>query len=219
MRWCAKKAIYPSADHWIRSNTARDIDLKFHSPGGALFAVEDFVPTLEKYVEKHQIGLNFFHTLVAVDSPGRKVWFDVSRPEIAVERIEVEFDMMHVTPPQGAPDFIAVCPLADAVDRVNVDPSKLRHKIFDNTCSLGGMMNAIITKTAAAARKQAPVVADNTVTDMQDGTPIVQYDGYEACPLTDARDKVILAEFSYGGTLQASFPRWLIDDPKPRHLA
>ena len=43
----------------------------------------------------------------------------------------------------------------------------LRHKTYDNVWSLGDVMNAPNAKTAAAARKQAPVVADNIVADMR----------------------------------------------------
>ena len=82
------------------------------------------------------------------------------------DRWTVEFDMIHVCPPQTAPDFIRVSPLADAAGWVDVDQSTLRHKSYDNIWSLGDVMNAPNAKTAAAARKQAPVVAENIVADI-----------------------------------------------------
>ncbi|AXI41391.1 bifunctional protein tyrosine phosphatase family protein/NAD(P)/FAD-dependent oxidoreductase [Sulfitobacter sp. SK011] len=214
-----QKAIYLSADHWTRQNTIKDIDIQFHNAGGVLFGVKDYVPALQKYVDKYQIGLNFFHNLVAVDGPAKKAWFDVSRPDTPVERVEIEFDMIHVTPPQCAPDFIAVSPLADAAGWVDVDQATLRHKTFENIWSLGDVMNAPNAKTAAAARKQAPVVANNIVADINGRAPVSQYDGYGSCPLTVERGKIVLAEFGYGGILQPSFPRWLIDGTKPSRLA
>ena len=39
-----------------------------------------------------------------------------------------EFDMIHVTPPQCAPDFVADSPLADEAGWVDVDQNTLRHK-------------------------------------------------------------------------------------------
>ena len=66
----------------------------------SFFGVQDYVPALEKYVEKYQIGLNLLHNLVAVDGPARKAWFDVAKPEAPVDRVEAEFDMMQVTPPK-----------------------------------------------------------------------------------------------------------------------
>ncbi|CAN0598372.1 unnamed protein product, partial [Ectocarpus sp. 12 AP-2014] len=136
-----QKAIYLSADHWMRKGTIKDIDIQFHNAGGVLFGVKDYVPALEKYVDKYQIGLNFFHNLVAVDGPAKKAWFDVATPDSEVERVEVEFDMIHVTPPQCAPDFIAASPLADTAGWVDVDQATLRHKSYDNIWSLGDVMN------------------------------------------------------------------------------
>tara|TARA_R110002094_G_scaffold89971_10_gene92667 strand:- start:5131 stop:6804 length:1674 start_codon:yes stop_codon:yes gene_type:complete len=214
-----QKAIYLSADHWTRQNTISEIDIQFHNAGGVLFGVKDYVPALQHYVDKYRIGLNFFHNLVAVDGPAKKAWFDVAVPDQTPKRIEVEFDMIHVTPPQTAPDFIAVSPLADAAGWVDVDQATLRHKTFDNIWSLGDVMNAPNAKTAAAARKQAPVVADNIVADINGHAPTSQYDGYGSCPLTVERGKIVLAEFGYGGTLQPSFPKWLIDGTKPSRLA
>ncbi|MEV8468426.1 TIGR01244 family sulfur transferase [Fluviibacterium sp. DFM31] len=214
-----QKAMYLSADHWFRSGVLKDIKIGFHNAGGVLFGVKDYVPALMEYVEKYDARLNFFNNLVAVDGPAKKAWFDVAKPDAPVERVEVAFDMMHVCPPQTAPDFIRVSPLADAAGWVDVDQATLRHKTYDNIWSLGDVMNAPNAKTAAAARKQAPVVAENIVADITGKSPVAQYDGYGSCPLTVERGKIVLAEFGYGGTLKPSFPKWLVDGTKPTRTA
>lgn len=214
-----QKAMYLSADHWLKSGTLDKIDIQFMNAGGVLFGVKDYVPALMNYVKRYDAGLNFFHNLVAVDGPGKKAVFEVKEPEKDPRQVEVEFDMMHVTPPQTAPDFIRVSPLADAAGWVDVDQSTLRHKTFDNIWSLGDVMNAPNAKTAAAARKQAPVVAENIVSDIAGHSATAQYDGYGSCPLTVERGKIVLAEFGYGGTLLPSFPRWLVDGTKPTRTA
>ncbi|NND90099.1 MAG: TIGR01244 family phosphatase [Granulosicoccus sp.] len=214
-----QKAMYLSGDHWFRHGRINDIDIQFNNAGGVLFGVKDYVPALQQYVERYGATLNFFHDLVAVDGPAGKAWFDVSVPDQPVRRIETEFDMMHVCPPQCAPDFIRVSPLADAAGWVDVDQSTLRHKVFDNIWALGDVTNAPNAKTAAAARKQAPVVAENLVADIQGRSPVAVYDGYGSCPLTVERGKIVLAEFGYGGTLLPSFPTWLIDGTKPSRAA
>jgi sulfide:quinone oxidoreductase len=135
------------------------------------------------------------------------------------EIVEKSFDMIHVVPPQTAPDFIRVSPLADAAGWVDVDQTTLRHKTFENIWSLGDVMNAPNAKTAAAARKQAPVVANNVLADMGRAKGIAHYDGYGSCPLTVERGKIVLAEFGYGGKLLPSFPGFLIDGTKPSRLA
>ena len=63
------------------------------------------------------------------------------------------------------------------------------------------MISAPNAKTAAAVRKQAPVVARNIKQFMDHDTPDHQYDGYGSCPLTVERGKVVMAEFGYGGKL------------------
>jgi len=214
-----QKAMYLSADHWYRNGVLKNIDIDFCNAGGVLFGVKDYVPALESYVKKYDAHLNFFHNLVAIDGQAKKAWFDVARPDTKVERIEKSFDMIHVCPPQVAPDFIRVSPLADAAGWVDVDQATLRHKSFSNIWSLGDVVNAPNAKTAAAARKQAPVVAENVVADIDGKSPVAQYDGYGSCPLTVERGRIVLAEFGYGGTLLPSFPKWLIDGTKPSHLA
>ena len=214
-----QKAMYLSGDAWDRRGVLKDIDIQFNNAGGVLFGVKEYVPALMEYVQKYDATLNFFHNLVAVDGPAKKAWFDVAKPDTPVERIEMTFDMMHVCPPQTAPDFIRVSPLADAAGWVDVDQATLRHKTFDNIWSLGDVMNAPNAKTMAAARKQAPVVADNIVADIRGSAPKSQYDGYGSCPLTVERGKIVLAEFGYGGVLLPSFPKAVIDGTKPTRAA
>lgn len=214
-----QKAMYLSGDHWLRSGRIGNIDIQFMNAGGVLFGVKDYVPALMDYVKRYGADLNFFHNLVAIDGPARTAVFEVREPDQEARRVEVAFDMIHVTPPQTAPDFVKVSPLADAAGWVDVDQSTLRHKSFDNVWSLGDVMNAPNAKTAAAARKQAPVVADNIVSDIRGHSATAQYDGYGSCPLTVERGKIVLAEFGYGGTLLPSFPRWLVDGTRPTRTA
>ena len=214
-----QKAMYLSGDAWFRNGRLKDIDIQFMNAGGVLFGVKDYVPALEQYIAKYNATCNFFHNLVSVDGEAKKATFQVAKPETDPELVTVEFDMMHVCPPQVAPDFIRISPLADASGWVDVDQATLRHKSFDNVWSLGDVMNAPNAKTAAAARKQAPVVADNIVADMAGRSPIAAYDGYGSCPLTVERGKIVLAEFGYGGVLKPSFPSFLVDGTKPTRAA
>ena len=214
-----QKAMYLSASNWERMGTLGDIDVQFMNAGGVLFGVKDYVPALMEYVERYDATLNFHHNLVAVDGPAKTATFTVTAPETNPETVTVPFDMMHVTPPQTAPDFIRVSPLADAGGWIDVDQSTLRHKVYDNIWSLGDVMNAPNAKTAAAARVQAPVVAENLIDDIQGKSPTAIYNGYGSCPLTVERGKIVLAEFGYGGTLLPSLPTWLIDGTRPTRAA
>jgi sulfide:quinone oxidoreductase len=109
--------------------------------------------------------------------------------------------------------------LADEGGWVDVDQFTLRHKRYENIWSLGDVMNAPNAKTAAAARKQAPIVANNMMADMGKGPGVAHYDGYGSCPLTVERGKIVLAEFGYGGKLLPSFPTWVLNGKKATSLA
>jgi len=211
-----QKAMYLSCDYWRDRGVLEDINVEFQTAAGVLFGVADFVPPLMKYVERYGAKLNFNSQLTAVDGPARKAWFDVKKSDGTTERVERPFDMIHVVPPQTAPDFVRQSPLADAAGWVEVDHETLRHKRYGNIFGLGDGCSAPNAKTAAAVRKQAPVVAENILAVLDGHGPRALYDGYGSCPLTVERGKVILAEFGYGGKLLPTFP---LDPRVPRRLA
>jgi len=214
-----QKAMYLSADHWTRQGVISRIDIDFCNAGAVLFGVADYVPALMEYVKKYRIDLNFGETLVSIDGPAHKATFMKTVADGAKEQVVRDFDMIHVVPPQKAPDFVRVSPLADAAGWVDVDPATLRHKTYANVYGLGDVTNTPNAKTAAAARKQAPVVAHNLLTALGSHKGQAAYDGYGSCPLTVERGKIVLAEFTYGGKLAPSFPKWLIDGTQPSALA
>ncbi|ASW01608.1 bifunctional protein tyrosine phosphatase family protein/NAD(P)/FAD-dependent oxidoreductase [Paraburkholderia aromaticivorans] len=214
-----QKAMYLSSDHWRRAGRLNGIDVEFYNAGAVLFGVADYVPALMKYVESYGIKLNFGLNLSAIDGEAKRATFTRTMADGATERFETEFDMIHVVPPQKAPDFIAASPLADAAGWLDVDPTTLRHKRFDNVYGLGDVTNTPNAKTAAAARKQAPVVAHNVLAALGAMPGIAKYDGYGSCPLTVERGKIVLAEFLYGGKVAPTFPGWLIDGKHPSRLA
>lgn len=214
-----QKAMYLSADHWRRKGVLKDVDIRFCNAGAVLFGVADYVPALMEYVQAYGIGLHFGETLVAVDGPAGKAVFSKAGPDGSRETVTREFDMLHAVPPQKAPDFVRVSPLADAAGWVDVDPATLRHKRYANVFGLGDVTNTPNAKTAAAARKQAPVVAYNVLASRGAMLGEAKYDGYGSCPLTVERGKIVLAEFTYGGKVAPSFPKWLIDGTRPSTLA
>lgn len=214
-----QKAMYLSADTWRRDGVLDKVDIRFCNAGAVLFGVPDYVPALMAYVRRYDIRLEFSETLIAVDGAARQATFRRALPDGSSETIVHDFDLLHAVPPQVAPDFIRVSPLADAAGWVDVDPATLRHRLFDSIFALGDVTNTPNAKTAAAARKQAPVVAHNVLAARGTVAGECRYGGYGSCPLTVERGRIVLAEFSYGGKTTPSFPRWLIDGQKPSRLA
>ncbi|BCG04653.1 hypothetical protein PPGU19_092210 (plasmid) [Paraburkholderia sp. PGU19] len=214
-----QKAMYLSCDTWRRNGTLHNTQVQFFNAGAALFGVPDYVPALMEYVEAYGIDLRFGHTLKSIDGPRRRAVFERALPDGSRETVETDFDMIHVVPAQTAPDFVRASPLADVAGWIDVDPGTLRHKRYEHIYALGDATSTTNAKTAAAARKQAPVVAHNVLASLGRVDGLATYDGYGSCPLTVERGKVVLAEFLYGGKVAPSFPAWLLDGTRPSRLA
>ncbi|HEX6142281.1 MAG TPA: TIGR01244 family sulfur transferase [Geminicoccaceae bacterium] len=212
-----QKAMYLACDHWLRHEVLQSIDVEFHTATPVLFGVKDFVPALMAYVEKYGAGLNFTSNLKVIDGPGRTAWFEVKKGGGGAETVERSFDMIHVCPPQRAPALIRGSALADAAGWTEVNPETLQHARYGNAFGLGDACSAPNAKTAAAVRKQAPVVAENVLAVLDGRAPRALYDGYGSCPLTVERGKIVLAEFGYGGRLLPTFP--FIKPTEPSRLA
>ncbi len=201
-----QNAMYLTASTWERMGRLDNMEIEFNTAAGVLFGVKDFVPGLMAYVERYGAKLAFGSNLTAVDGPGKKAYFEIADADGGKRTVAKDFDVLHVVPPQMAPDFIRNSPLADAAGWVEVDNETLRHKRFGNVFSLGDVCSAPNAKTAAAVRKQSPVVVRNLLAFLDGKGPRTIYDGYGACPFTVEIGKVIMAEFGYGGKLLPTLP-------------
>lgn len=208
-----QKAMYLSCDEWRRRGVLSQMDVSFHNAGGVLFGVQEYVPALMEYVERYGIDLAFNETLIAVDGEAQEATFKVQRGD-ETEEVTRGFDMLHVCPPQTGHDFVAQSPLANDAGWIDVDQETMQHTRFENVFALGDACSTPNAKTAAAVRKQVPVVADNVVSVMEGKAATASYDGYGSCPLTVERGKIVLAEFTYGGVVAPSFPTWINDGTK-----
>lgn len=214
-----QKAMYLSSDYWLRHGVLKNLDIQFHNAGAVLFGVADYVPALEAYIEKYGIDVNFQSTLVSVNGPAQTAVFRSSDADGNSQDREVGFDMLHAVPPQRAPQFIRESALANENGWLDLADDTLRHKTFSNIFGLGDVSGTGNAKTAAAVRKQAPVVAENLIASLRNEPLRAAYLGYGSCPLTVENGKIVLAEFGYGGVLQPSFPKWINDGTKATRAA
>lgn len=198
-----QKILYMAADHFRRNGVKADVS--FLLPGAAIFGVPFYAKALDTVAANYGIALKFGHNLVAVDGPARRAVFETT-VNGQTAREELPFDLLHVVPPQSAPDFIKSSPLADKSGWVTVDKHTLRHTQFANVFALGDCSTTPNSKTAAAVRAQAPVVAANLLAVLEGKVPTASYDGYAACPLTTSVGRIMLAEFAYDGAVTPSFP-------------
>lgn len=210
-----QKALYLSASEWFKRKKINDISIDFYNAGGALFGVEAYVPALMSYIKKYNANLVFSHTLTKVDGASNRAWFKTTNADGQDDVVETTFDFLHVCPPQCAPDFIRESELSNAAGWLDVDSATLQHTRYPNVWGVGDVMNTANAKTMAAARKQAPVVAQNIANVFANRDTRVSYDGYGSCPLTVEHGKIVLAEFTYGGKLAPTFPSWFNNGTKP----
>jgi sulfide:quinone oxidoreductase len=211
-----QKIMYLAADRFRKKSILDKFSVEFYNAGPVIFGIPFFAQALSKVVAGYGIKTNFNTNLVAIDGANKTATFETTDADGNKTRVEKTFDMIHVTPPQSSPDFIKNSPFANATGWVDVNDKSLQHVKYPNVFGLGDAASTGNAKTAAAVRKQVPVVVDNIVNAMNK-TPMREgYDGYGSCPLTTSLSGVILAEFSYGGKVTPSFP--FVDPRKSRWI-
>jgi len=207
-----QKIMYLAADRFRKKGILDKMNIEFCNAGPAIFGIPFFAKALSKVVAGYGIKTNFNSNLVAIDGPTKTATFETTDVDGNKQRVTKAFDMIHVTPPQSAPDFIKKSPLANAAGWVDVNDKTLQHNKFTNVFGLGDATSTPNAKTAAAVRKQVPILVDN-ILNLINAKPLEEkYDGYGSCPLTTSLSTVMLAEFAYGGKVTPSFP--LLDPRK-----
>lgn len=211
-----QKIMYLAADYFRRHGIKAEVTYATAAP--VIFGVKFYQEPLNRVVRRYGIHTLFNHNLVAVDGPRGEATFEiVNDPE--KKRVTVPFDMMHVTPPQSAPDFIKNNPLLAQQDGptkgyLAVDQYTLQNPHFPNIFSAGDASSTTNSKTGAAIRKQVPVLIENLLAFMGGRPLTARYDGYASCPLVTGFGKLILAEFDYEGNPAPSIP--FIDTSRER---
>src|SRR4051794_12702537 len=100
-----QKIMYMAADHFRRQGILGRGSVRFCLAGDALFGVPTFVPPLREVVDGYGIAVHYKHDLKAVDGKAKRAIFAVADGDGGRREVAVPFDMIHVTPPQSAPDF------------------------------------------------------------------------------------------------------------------
>ena len=179
------------------------VQVIFTLAGPRLFAVEKYREVLEQVAARKGVEPRFRHDLIEVRAASKEA---VYRHLDTKEEIVIRYDMIHVTPPMGAPDFVAKSALAGEGGWVDVDKHTLQHVRFANVFGLGDASSLPTSKTGAAIRKQAPVLVSNLLSLIRHQPLTASYDGYTSCPVVTGYDSLVLAEFDYSGQAAETFP-------------
>lgn len=201
-----QKIMYLAADYLRKHNLLKKSDVEFWSGGTKIFGVPKYEKTLNKVIDRYGIKTNFFQELIEIDGPNKRAKFIGIGADNKDVETWVNFDVLHVTPPQSPPDFIKNSPLASEKGWVDVDAATLQHVRYSNVFSLGDASSLPTSKTGAAIRKQAPTLVSNLLALMNQKPLPKKYEGYTSCPIVTGYGKLMLAEFDYKNKPVETFP-------------
>lgn len=189
-----QKICYLAEDHFSKTGVRNNVDVVFASAKGGIFPVKKYAAALNGVIDRKKIHTKFEHELTALRPDKKEAVFNHLG---SGDEVVLSYDMIHVTPPMSAPDFIKNSPLAGDGGWVSVHPGTMQHTKYANVFALGDCSNLPTSKTGAAIRKQAPVLAQNLMEVLEGQAPANQYNGYTSCPLVTGYGSLILAEFDY----------------------
>ena len=210
-----QKIAYLAADWWRSQGVLDRTRVILVLPTAVMFSQPDWAKVLEGVAAGYGIEVRKESQLTEIDGENNRA---VIADTKAGTKETVEYDILHATPPQSAPDWVKVSPLADPASPfgyVRVNKHTLQSPDWPNVFALGDASSLPTSKTGAAIRAQAPVLAANLLAAMRGQGPRRRYSGYTSCPLVTSRNRMLLAEFDYDLKRTPSVP--FIDTLKPRY--
>ena len=185
-------------------------EMHYLAPQGALFGVPIVAEKVRMLFGERGIRTHMHHTLSAIE-PGRKRAVFTAKQGDQTSTVELDYDYLHVIPPQRAPTAVRESGLSWAerwVDQgwVEVDQATMRHRRFPDVFAVGDVAGVPKGKTAASVKWQVPVAVDHLVADLAGGSSEAAYGGYTSCPLITRVGRAMLIEFDYKDNLVPSFP-------------
>jgi sulfide:quinone oxidoreductase len=210
--------MYLAEEYFKKSGVRPQTNVIFATPGSVIFGVKVFADELTRILAEKHVHLKTFYKPVSIDPVKKEITFQFVKPEAAISAeqldhaigesqagpnlVTIPYDMLHLAPPQSAPDFIKQSPFAHTEGPnkgwLNVDIHTLQHPEYPNVFGLGDSAALPTAKTGAAIRKQVPVVVEN-VTRILKQMPASEkgYEGYSSCPIVTGYGKMLLCEFKY----------------------
>lgn len=230
-----KKIMYLTHARLVEAGARANTELTFYPNGGKMFGVPEYHEAIVKQFQARDMKWKYKHNLIAVDAKNKVATFehhylvkgewdeDIEEYDMIpqVEKVEVPFDFLHVTPPMSAPDVVKKSPLAWQRGTaakggwIEVEKETLQHTRYPDVFALGDVAGIPMGKTGGSVRKQYAVAAQNILDHLAGKAPSEKYGGYTVCPLITGLGTVMLAEFDWSGKPTPSFP---LDPTKERWI-
>jgi len=194
-------------DDRLRRAGHRDkAEITYAAHDGALFGVPIVSEKVRMLFGDRTIAPVYHHVLKSIDSGSKRATFTT-----ADGTDEIDYDYLHVIPPQRAPEVIRQSGLSWAdkwTDQgwVECDMATLQHLRYPDIWALGDVAGVPKGKTAASVKWQVPVVEDQILSAIAGREPTETYNGYTSCPMITKIGRAMLVEFDYNNNLTPSFP-------------
>lgn len=213
----------------------KNATLTFLPNGGKMFGVPEYHEAILKQFKEKDLKFKYKHNLVAIDADAKKATFDHKYSVkgeydkdleeytmiTKTEKVTLDYDFIHITPPQSAPDEVKNSPLswkkgsAAKGGWAEVDKETLQHRRYPNVFAIGDVAGIPMGKTGGSVRQQYPVCGNNLIEVIHGKKPTSKYNGYTVCPLITEIGSVMLLEFNWTKKPTPSFPfdptksRWM----------
>lgn len=202
----AQKIAYMACDFWREQGVLGDIRVVLVVPTPTVYGVDGVDAVLERKIAEYGIELRASTTVASIEAADRRI-----RLQGPGGGEDLGYDLLHVVPPQSAPDWLKATTLPAPDDQsgcVEVDPELLRHRRYPNVWSLGDAAATLNSKCGGALRKQVKMLALNLKAVLDGREPENRYNHYGVCPFTLTRHTVLFAEFDHQYRPMPSIP-WL----------
>lgn len=211
----ALKALFMSCDYWRSAGRLGDIKPMFVTATSTVFGIPEVDDRIAGVLADYGVSVVTESVITSVSAEERVARLSTH----GGSGEDVPFSFAHFVPPYRPAGWIAESGLSDdqADGFVAVDPRTLRHRRWPDVWALGDVAGTPSSKSGAAIRKQAPVLAANLAAVDRGGEPTEQYDGYSAAPIALSRRSLALFEFDEAYRPAPSTR--LVDLTKPRRLA
>lgn len=144
-----QKTLYLWSDRWRKQGFSAEIE--YIKAPAVMFGVQKYSEALTKVAANYDIQVTFKHKLAEIK--GDTAIFEHVETG---EKLEKNFDFLHVVPPMSSHTYITESGqgLADAAGYLDVDKATLQHNKFPNVWGIGDCTNTPNSKTAAAVFSQ-----------------------------------------------------------------
>ncbi|KIY99789.1 sulfide quinone reductase-like protein [Monoraphidium neglectum] len=215
------KVCYIAEDYLRREGRRGHVSVTLAMAADRMFGIPRYSQTIEGLVKERDINVKLTTNLVEIRGDKQEAVFEqLDQSGQVVGHQAMQYDFLHVTPPQGPLDVVAHSPIANKEGWVETDPETLQHTRYANVFGIGDCAAVPTSKTAAAAGAQFLVLRDNLDALMAGrASDDARYDGYSSCPLVTKKGACMMMEFGYDGKIMETFtPLGIVDQQKEEPL-